>query len=71
VVRDESIIRIVVEGRSLDCMVGLDSRIQQIGNSIEMQVRKADFKINLLRMTNQNFFKTIREKLKWGLDIRN
>jgi NAD+ kinase len=71
VVRDDSIIRIVVEGRNLDCMVGLDSRIQKIENTLEMQIRKEDFKINLLRMVNQNFFKTIREKLKWGLDIRN
>jgi len=71
VVPDQSTIKIVVEGRGIDCFAGLDSRNQKIGNSLELVVRKEDFKINLLRMSNKNFFQTIREKLKWGLDIRN
>jgi NAD+ kinase len=71
VIPDNSSIKIVVEGREIDCFVGLDSRNQKIANSIELVVRKEDFKINLLRMSNKNFFQTIREKLKWGLDIRN
>jgi NAD+ kinase len=71
VIPDNSVIKIVVEGREIDCFVGLDSRNQKLGNSIELVVRKEDFKINLLRMSNKNFFQTIREKLKWGLDIRN
>ena len=71
VVPDQSIIKIVVEGRGIDCFVGLDSRNQRINNSLELVIRKEDFKINLLRMSNKNFFQTIREKLKWGLDIRN
>ena len=71
VVPDKSIIKIVVEGRTIDCFAGLDSRNQKINNSLELIIRKEDFKINLLRMSNKNFFQTIREKLKWGLDIRN
>ncbi len=71
VVPDKSIIKIVAEGRGIDCFAGLDSRNQKIANSIELVMRKEDFKINLLRMSNKNFFQTIREKLKWGLDIRN
>ena len=71
VVPDQSIIKIVVEGRGIDCFAGLDSRNQKINNSLELVIRKEDFKINLLRMSNKNFFQTIREKLKWGLDIRN
>ena len=71
VVPDKSTIKIVVEGRGIDCYAGLDSRNQKIANSVELVVRKEDFKINLLRTSNKNFFQTIREKLKWGLDIRN
>lgn len=71
VVPDRSIIKIVVEGRGIDCYAGLDSRHQKINNSLELVIRKEDFKINLLRMSNKNFYQTIREKLKWGLDIRN
>lgn len=71
VIPDSSIIKIVVEGRDVDFFAGLDSRIMKMNNPVEFIVRKEDFKINLLRLSNKDFYKTIREKLKWGLDIRN
>ena len=71
VIPDNSVIRLKVEGRSNECFVSLDSRFKAIDSSTEIIVVKEDFKINLIRMENQNFFSTIREKLKWGIDIRN
>lgn len=71
VVRDDSSIRIVVDGADNEFYVSLDSRIVTVTNSCELKVSRADFTIRLLRMSNRNFFQTLREKLKWGLDIRN
>jgi NAD+ kinase len=71
VIPDNSVIRLKVEGRSNDFFVSLDSRFKAIDSTKEIMVVKEDFKINLIRMENQNFFSTIREKLKWGIDIRN
>ncbi len=71
VVPDKSTIRIQVEGRGTSCFIGLDSRVENVDNPVELFVRKEDFTINLLQMSNKNFFSTIREKLKWGLDLRN
>ena len=71
VIPDDSNIRILVETRGADYSVSLDSRIENVGDSIELIIRKEDFSIYLLQMPGKNFFKTIREKLKWGLDIRN
>jgi NAD+ kinase len=71
VIPDKSVIKIRTEGRGMECFVGLDSRIENVDNSIDLIVRKEDFTINLLQMSNKNFFKTIREKLNWGLDVRN
>ncbi len=71
VIRDDSVIRIRVEGKSPDFLVSLDSRIEQVDQALELTIRKASFKINLLRLTDKNFFQTIREKLNWGLDNRN
>jgi len=71
VIPDDSTIRIKVDGRGINFFVGLDSRIEKIENTIELTVIKEEFRINLLRMPDSDFFKTIREKLKWGLDIRN
>jgi NAD+ kinase len=71
VVPDNSKISLIVESRDSECFVGLDSRIEKIDNTIRLEIMKEKFKINLLRLSNKLFFKTIREKLKWGLDLRN
>jgi NAD+ kinase len=71
VVQDDSQIRIVVESVENEFFVSLDSRVERISTSVELNISKAGFRIRLLRMSNRNFFQTLREKLKWGLDIRN
>ena len=71
VVRDDSRIRIIVDSADNEFYVSLDSRIVTVSRSCELNVSRADFTIRLLRMSNRNFFQTLREKLKWGLDIRN
>jgi len=71
VVPDDCRISLVVESRGVNCLIGLDSRIEKIDNTSRMEIMKESFKINLLRRSNKNFFQTIREKLNWGLDIRN
>jgi len=71
VIRDDSEIKIRVEGKEGHFLLSLDSRIEKVGHSVDLIVRKASFKINLLRLADKNFFHTIREKLNWGLDNRN
>jgi NAD+ kinase len=71
VIPDKSRIRIIVEGREDQFLVGLDSRRAVIRSNMELIVRKTDFKVNLIQMEGRNFFMTIRDKLKWGLDARN
>ncbi|MDP1620830.1 MAG: NAD kinase [Bacteroidales bacterium] len=71
IIRDDSEIRIRIEGKNSEYMVSLDSRIEQVDHTVELIIRKAAYKINLLRLKNKDFFQTIREKLNWGLDNRN
>ncbi|MBE9481964.1 MAG: NAD kinase [Bacteroidetes bacterium] len=71
VISDNNIIKINVEGKNEQFLVSLDSRTVTIDSSIELVIEKEDFKINLVQMPNKNFFTTIRDKLKWGLDFRN
>lgn len=71
VIPDKSVIKIKVDGRMSQYMVGLDSRSAVIESSAELFVRKAPFCVNLVQRTNDNFFTTIRQKLLWGHDIRN
>jgi NAD+ kinase len=71
VIRDDSVIRIQVAGRKLDYSITLDSRIEKMESSVELVIRREEFRVSLIRLKNKNFFNTIREKLKWGLDLRN
>lgn len=71
ILRDDCEIRITVAGKNSDFLVSLDSRTVKVDPGTELYIRKAPFRINLLRLTDKNFFQTIREKLNWGLDNRN
>ncbi len=71
VISDKSKIRIKVEGREEQYLVSLDSRFEAFSPSVELLVEKEEFKINLVQIANKTFFNTIRDKLKWGQDVRN
>lgn len=71
VLSDNNIIKLKVEGRSSNYIVSLDSRNKIISTDIELEIKRSDFSINLIQLDNQNFFNTIRNKLLWGLDMRN
>lgn len=70
VIPDKSELRVKIEGRKSQFLVGLDSRYETIDADTEMIVRKENFQINLVQCLNDNFFTTIRQKLMWGRDIR-
>ncbi len=71
VIPDSSKIRIKVVGRVKDFYVNLDSRSVLVNSSFEFLIRREKFGINLLQLEDESYFRTIREKLLWGLDIRN
>lgn len=71
VVSDNSEISFQVEGRSKKFLVSLDSHIATIDSTVKLKVKKADFKVNLIQLEGNHYFKTLRQKLNWGLDIRN
>ncbi|RLD41134.1 MAG: NAD kinase [Bacteroidetes bacterium] len=71
VIPDNSVIKLKIQGRSKSFLVGLDSRFETINSSIELVVSKSNFSVSMIQIGNRSFFDTIREKLNWGLDIRN
>jgi NAD+ kinase len=71
VIPDNSQVRIRVESRDHQALVGLDSQSAIITPQDELVVGKAEFEINLVQRLNETFFSTIRAKLNWGSDIRN
>ena len=60
-----------VESRSKKFQVTLDSRSETIDDSWSLKIRRAPFKVKLLQVPNHDYFSTLRQKLNWGLDVRN
>ena len=71
VVPDDNIISFEVEGRTDGFLCTLDSRREIVTKEIQLAVKKEKFGINLLRLNENNFLQTLRNKLSWGLDKRN
>jgi NAD+ kinase len=71
VVPDHAEITFRVEGRSKKFLVSLDSRMATVDESVKLKVKKANLKVNLVQLKGHHYFKTLRQKLNWGLDIRN
>jgi NAD+ kinase len=71
IVPDNHIISFEVEGRTDGFLCTLDSRREIVTKEIQLAVRKENFEINLIRLNENNFLQTLRNKLSWGLDVRN
>lgn len=71
VVPDSAQISFRVEGRSKKFLVSLDSRMATVDSNVELKVIKAGFYANLIQLEGHSYFKTLRQKLNWGLDVRN
>lgn len=71
VVPDDNIMSFEVEGRTDHFLCALDSRREIVEKKIQLAVRREAFTISLVRLNENNFLQTLRNKLSWGLDTRN
>lgn len=71
IVPDDNIISFEVEGRAENFICALDSRKEIVDKNVQLAVRRETFNISLVRLNENNFLQTLRNKLSWGLDRRN
>jgi NAD+ kinase len=71
IVADTNIISFEIEGRTDGFLCTLDSRREIVDKDVQLAVKKESFGINLIRLNENNFLQTLRNKLSWGLDKRN
>jgi len=71
VVPNNNVISFEVEGRVDDFICTLDSRKEVVAKTVQLAVKKESFSFNLVRLNENNFLRTLREKLTWGFDTRN
>jgi len=71
VIPDNNIISFEIEGRSDQFICALDSRKEIVDKNVQIAIRKEAFTMSLVRLIENNFLQTLRNKLSWGLDTRN
>ncbi len=71
VVPDNNVISFEIESRSDSFLCTLDSRKEIVSKQVQLAVKKEGFTIQLIRLNENNFLQTLRNKLSWGLDRRN
>ncbi|MBK7649741.1 MAG: NAD kinase [Flammeovirgaceae bacterium] len=71
VISDKSEITFGIEGRSKKYLVSLDSRFETIDDYVKLKIKKEKFCTKLVQLSGYHYFNTLRQKLNWGLDIRN
>ncbi|MBO9683260.1 MAG: NAD kinase [Flavisolibacter sp.] len=71
IIPDSTIVSFEVESRSDDIICSLDSRREIVNKNVLLAVRRENFMMNLVRLNENNFLQTLRNKLSWGLDRRN
>ena len=71
VLADDSEIILKIGGRSDTVLLSLDSRHETVEAGVELKIVKEKFMARLIKLPNNQIFDTLRQKLNWGIDIRN
>ncbi len=71
VIGDQTEIKLSVKSRVDEFSLSLDSRLYSLPTQDELIVRKASYNIILAQSHQYSYYKTLREKLNWGYDLRN
>ncbi|WP_461788018.1 NAD kinase [Pedobacter sp.] len=71
IIPDDVELAFEVEARSTKFLLTCDSRTETVDRNVKISINKAKFNINLIRLNNETFLTTLRNKLLWGIDTRN
>lgn len=71
IVNNDDVIKIRVDSRSKTCLLTVDSARVTLQNPVELIITKENFSMKTIRFFKSDFYSVIREKLLWGVDVRN
>lgn len=71
VVPDDVEIELKIEGRGESFLISVDHRSVPLKFSSTIKIRKAEYRIPVVKLKGQSFYSTLRNKLMWGADKRN
>lgn len=64
-------LRMVMEGRTEECLATCDFRFRKIPISEEIRIIQCPHKLRTVMLKGRDFYSTLRNRLMWGVDKRN
>lgn len=71
ILSDEGVISLRVKSRSGHFLLAIDGRSKSFAEGSVITLRKAGYKVMVVKTEGNDFFNTLRNKMMWGLDQRN
>lgn len=71
IISADSELEVEIESRTEKYILSCDSKTETVSTHNKLKIRRAPFHINLIRLETDSYFSTLREKLLWGIDVRN
>ena len=69
-ISDDMEVTLTVESRSHNFLVAIDGRSEKCQEGTKLHIRKAPYKVSVIRRPEGTVFHTLRTKLMWGSDVR-
>lgn len=70
VIPDSAEIELTVSSRSHTFLVAVDGRSDKLPEGTTLHLRRASYKVKVVRRCDARYFSTLREKMMWGADVR-
>lgn len=70
VISDDTILKLEMESRNHSFLIAIDGRAERLKEGTALKIKKAPFKLRIVKRRNQSFFSTLRTKMMWGADMR-
>jgi NAD+ kinase len=70
IMSDDAVITLKVASRSHNYLLAIDGRNNTCREDTTLTIRRANYRIAVVKRKQQSFFSTLRQKLMWGADAR-
>lgn len=70
VLSEDCEIQLTVESRTQNFLVALDGRSEKLPDSARLTLRRAPYRVHVIKRAGTRYFHTLREKMMWGADSR-
>ncbi len=70
VVPEDVVVKVSVESRSHNFLVAVDGRSEKCSEETSLFIKKAPYRVRIIKRHSQKYFHTLREKMMWGADSR-